>query len=73
MFICDKCGRNSKSGEKPYKRVMETREVTYINGRYKRKKVTIGREIVREANLCLACKTSFDSQFSEMMLEEAIV
>ncbi len=49
MFICEKCGQNSESGEKMTKIVVKIRQVKYEND-------SIGTEIVEEIGVCSKCK-----------------
>ena len=53
MFICGKCKKNSKSGEKATKLVTKTRPVKYKDG-------SIGREIVEEMNVCSKCEENWN-------------
>ena len=62
MFTCDICKASSDLGEKPIIRVIESREKIYEYGRYRRKKVTRGQEIVREAKMCTACGSIYDKK-----------
>lgn len=56
MFKCEQCGRITKAGEKQTKKIIETRNKTYINeDRNGNKKKTEGAEIVKEINLCEEC------------------
>lgn len=52
MFICAACNKNSISGEKPVKVVLERREKTYKN---EDGKISHGHEIVREVLMHEAC------------------
>lgn len=62
MFNCDLCNKTSKSGEKPFVKVVETRIKTYNYGRYNKRKTTNGHEIVREEKLCNMCKILSDKE-----------
>lgn len=56
MFRCEKCGKITKPGEKQSKKVIKTREKSYINkDKYGKEKITIGHEIVKEINICEEC------------------
>lgn len=63
MFKCEQCGKTTRVGEKQTKKVIETRNKTYINeDKYGNEKKTKGTEIVKEINLCEECasKEEFD-------------
>lgn len=68
MFICSSCNKVSESGEKPDKKVLQTRPKTYTTvmkdsrGKIKYdkqrnpiEKVSEGFETVRESNVCGKC------------------
>jgi hypothetical protein len=48
MYRCDKCGKNTESGQKRLAVTIELREVTYLNN-------TQGLEIVKEQKVCRSC------------------
>jgi len=50
MYICQKCGRVSNSGESANSIVTKTRPKIYNNGQISR-----GWEIVTEMNVCKTC------------------
>lgn len=56
MFYCQKCNKLSQPGEKPHRKVVETREKVYTRKKGD-KEITLGRgvETVREASLCTPC------------------
>ena len=64
MFLCSICKKVSKLREKATVRIIEKRKIVYEYGRYRRKKVTEGWEIVQEAKMCNACGILYDKEHS---------
>lgn len=62
MFNCDSCNKTSNFGEKPFVVVVETRLKTYTYGKYNKRRITNGHEIVREKKLCNVCKILSDKE-----------
>ena len=56
MFRCERCKRITKPGEKQHKKIVQTRQKTYVNiDKRGKEKKTIGSEIVKEINICEEC------------------
>ena len=59
MVNCGKCGKTTKSGEKPVRVVLETRQKMYTNSARGEKDMDIaisrGSEIAKEAFWCSKC------------------
>lgn len=56
MFICEKCKRIIGPGISPINKVVETREKIYsYEDIYQNRKISRGREIVKEVKICLEC------------------
>ena len=53
MFICEKCGEQSKPGEESKRVVVETRPRMYDNGDGVARH---GHEIVKEITVCISCR-----------------
>lgn len=62
MFKCELCGKITKAGEKQHKKVVQTRNKTYINIDKKgNEKKTTGTEIVKEIRICEKCAMKEDN------------
>ena len=62
MFKCELCGKITKAGEKQHKKVVKTRDKTYINiDKNGNEKKTTGTEIVKEINICEECAMKEDN------------
>ncbi len=57
MFKCEQCGRQSKSGEKQYTKIIQKRKRHYDNG-------SEGWEIVKEIKVCGECKNVLQEKTS---------
>lgn len=55
-YKCQQCGYVAKDGERPFKKVVETRQRTYkTKTKFGREKESTGWEVVKEIIVCRNC------------------